>query len=353
MSLVLEKEVQGETQLPTLSHFEKMHEFIAGRTISAAIYVAAKLKIADELANGPLDCMTLADRLGVQPERLYRLMRALAGEGVFYEREDRFFSLEPLGKTLCIGPGSMRDLILMCGSPWHWQLWGGLSYTIQTGEPYFEDHFGEHFFTYIKKHEDIRKEFNAAMTSLSCISNRIISENVNFTEAKIVVDVGGGHGGLLLSIMQNNVHLHGILFDLPDTIAEVNNELIPTQIKERLQLTGGDFFKKVPRNADYYIVKHVFHGLDTDQCQSVLENIRKSGSEGFTLLIVELVIPDRNESSYSKFNDLGMMLMSKTGRERTKTELVSLLDSSGFTVVSITPSVFGLSLIEAKLIPAG
>lgn len=333
---------------PSIQDFEKMHDFVAGRAISAAIYVAAKLGIADKLKDGSVHFEQLANDLNVSSDALYRLLRALSGEGIFIEYEDGNFSLTALGATMCSGPNSLADLIVMCGDPWHWTMWGGLIYSIKTGEPYFEKHFNEDFFSYIKESGEVRKGFNAAMSSLSSLSNRAISETFDFSDTKLLVDIGGGQGGLLISILKKHPQLNGILFDLPKTINSAKKIIQSEGLSARCHLSSGDFFKSVPKEGDVYIIKHVFHGLNDDQCISILKNVKKSARRYFRLLIVELIIPEANKPSYSKFNDLGMMLLSKTGRERTIQQFTDLLNRSEMDVISVTPSYMGLSVVEAK-----
>ncbi|MCW0218102.1 MAG: hypothetical protein OJI67_07245, partial [Prosthecobacter sp.] len=130
------------TEQPTLADFEAMHDYLSGYTLSSAVYVAAKLAIADELVDGPLSIASLASVLSVNESALYRLMRALASAGIFCELPDRLFKLTALAATMRSDTlNSLRGLIMMCGSQWHWQTWGGLLHTVQTGEPFFIEHF--------------------------------------------------------------------------------------------------------------------------------------------------------------------------------------------------------------------
>lgn len=334
--------------MPSLHDFEKMHDFIAGRAISAAVYVAAKLGIADKLKEGPQNYQHLANSLCVDSAALYRLLRALAGEKIFLENEDGEFELTRLGSTLCTGNTSLRDLTIMCGDPWHWEMWGGLLQTIQTGIPYFESYFGKPFFSYIKENPEVADGFNAAMSSLSSLSNYVISETVNFDAAQQVVDVGGGQGGLLISILKKYPHLSGILYDLPKTIESTRFLFQQEGLSDRCALVSGDFFVSVPAGADIYIVKHVLHGLSDDQSTTLLKHIRSAAKDPFRLFIVEMMIPAANLTSYSKFNDLGMMMLSKTGMERTEDQFKNLLETAGMEIVSINSLCMGLAIIEAR-----
>lgn len=334
--------------LPTLIDIERMHDIVAGRASAAAVYVAAKLGIADQLISSPKNCSQLAEILNVNPKALYRLMRALASIQVFTELADERFALTPMASTMRSDiPNSMRPLIIMCGSPWHWTTWGGLLDTIETGKPYFVKHFNSEFFPYAQKNPDVADEFNAAMTSLSSLSDYAIAHIYDFSSARKIVDVGGGKGSLLLSILNSNPNIQGILFDLPKAIDAAKQRISLERLEQRCMAISGDFFENVPEGGDVYIIKHVLHGIDKQQAIKIFKNIKNVIKPEGKVLIIEMVIPESNAPSYSKFNDLGMMLLSDTGQERTEAELKDILADSGFSLSRIIPIQMGICIIEA------
>lgn len=336
------------TKAPDLSNFEKIHEIISGRAYSAAVYVAAKLGIADLLVDRSEATEELAKKLNVDERSLYRLMRALASIGIFEELAEKNFRMTVLASTLRSDiPNSIRDLAIMCGSDWHWQTWGGLIYTVRTGKPFFSEHFGQEFFPYIKKNEETEKEFNAGMTSLSSLTNYAIADQYNFSNIKVVVDIGGGHGGLLQAILKLHRKVEGILYDLP-SVAEAAKSLWGNdETSHRVKIEGGDFFSAIPSGGDIYILKHVLHGLDNEQSSRLLKNIASAIPKDGKLLIIEMIIPGMNMPSYSKFNDLGMMLLSGSGQERQHHEFEQIISSSGLTMKHVLPAHFGICIIEA------
>lgn len=334
----------------SVNNIEKMHDYISGRAYSAAIYVAAKLKIADYLSEKNSHYHDLAKSISVKPEPLYRLLRALASIGIFSEISQGIFSMTELANTLVSNnKNSMRDLAIMCGEPWHWDTWGGLLYTVQTGGPYFVKHFGVDFFPYIKDNIEVGKRFNNAMTSLSSLSDDAISKKIDFSKTKSLVDIGGGKGGLVAAILDRYQNINAVLFDLPETLEEMNEFISTRGLKGRCKAIGGDFFDKVPEGGDTYIVKHVMHGMNDDQAVNILNNIKNVSHTKTRILIVEMMIPDENEPSFSKFNDLGMMLLSETGKERTKKEFESILQHASLSWHKTTPIHMGLYVIEAHM----
>lgn len=335
------------TKDPGILNFEKIHEIISGRAYSAAVYVAAKLGIADLLVDGMETTEELAKKLNVDEQSLYRLMRALASIGIFEELSEKNFRMTALASTLRSDiPNSIRDLAIMCGSDWHWKTWGGLIYTVRTGKPFFSEYFGQEFFPYIKKNEEAEKEFNAGMTSLSSLTNYAIADQYNFSSVNVIVDIGGGHGGLLQAILKLHRKVEGILYDLPSVVEAAKNLWRKDETSHRMKIEGGDFFSAIPSGGDIYILKHVLHGLDDEQSSRLLKNIANAMQKGGKLLIIEMIIPEMNKPSYSKFNDLGMMLLSGRGQERQQHEFEQIISSSGLRMKYMLPTHFGICIIE-------
>lgn len=332
---------------PSLADYEKMHDFFAGYTISSAIFAAAKLGIADRLGEEPMTVSHLAKILSVHESSLYRLMRALASVGIFKEVGQQSFVLTTLAATIRKdAANSLRDLIIMCGSNWHWQTWGGLLHTVETGEPAFVDAFKTNFFPYIQKNPEVARDFNAAMTSLSSLSNYAIASSYDFSKARCIVDIGGGQGGLLAAILKQHPNSTGILYDLPEVVASATALLEREQIKQRVEVLGGDFFQSIPQGGSLYMIKHVLHGINQEQSVLLLKNIANVMPSSGKLLIIEMMISEKNKPSYSKFNDLEMMLLSGTGRERTAHEFSEIITQSSLSIARILSMPMGVSLIE-------
>jgi phospholipid N-methyltransferase len=334
--------------LPSIKDFDEIHELISGRAYAAAIYVAAKLNIADLLKDKAKTAIQIAEELNSDPKATYRLLRALASKNIFTENDDGEFELTRLASTLRTDiPNSMRDLAIMCGSDWHWQTWGGLLYSTKNGKPYFPVFFNKDFFSFIKENTEAEKEFNNGMSSLSSINNYAIADKYDFSDAKQIIDVGGGHGGLLQAILKFTSHnTKGLLYDLPSVTEAVKNIWKNDPINQRITIKSGDFFKEVPLGGDVYIVKHVLHGLDDEQSINLLTMIKTAMPQSGKLLIIEMLIPAGNVESFSKFNDLGMMLLSSYGQEREQKQFENIIGKVGLLITRIIPVHFGVCIIE-------
>jgi hypothetical protein len=324
-----------------------MFTLIAGRWVSHLIYVVAKLELADRLKHGPRTVEELAVAAEVQAPALYRVLRALASVGVFAETKDKRFKLTPLAVTLQTAvPGSMHALALLFGEKYMEDAWAQLLDGVKTGEiPFLKAH-GVSEFEYLEKHPDDLTVFGEAMTSVSSTENPAIAAAYKFSGIRTLVDVGGGNGSLLATILKANPKLKGVLFDLPSVSARAKQDRHVTAkgIAERCTLESGDFFEAVPRGGDAYIMKRTLHDWDDQRCAKILANCRSAMSEKGRVLVVDAVIPPGNDPDRGKLLDMQMFVIG--GRERTKQEFATIFREAGLKLTRVVPTKCPLSIVE-------
>jgi hypothetical protein len=313
-----------------------------------AIYVAAKLGVADHLKGGPRSIAELATVTGTHAPSLYRLMRALASIGVFAEDKSGRFALTPMaGALLSDAPNSIRAIAIMTGEDWWWRAWGQIHFGVQTGKSSFEHVHGMRFFDYMKKNPEAGAVFDQAMSAYTSQTAAQVATAYPFHEAAVVVDVGGGRGTLISTILAHHPQLRGIIYDLPATVEAARHLLESRGLLGRCQVLGGDFFEAIPNGGDVYILQHVIHDWDDEHATKILRNCHHAMSPGSRLLLVEMVIPTGNEPFLGKFLDLGVLMMESGARERTESEYRDLLSRTGFHVSRIIPLPSPDSVIEA------
>jgi len=318
-----------------------------GHWIARLIHIAAKLKLADLLKNGPRTADQLAKTTGVQAPALYRVLRALASVGVFAETKNGKFKLTPLAATLQTGvPGSMRGWALMINETYTWQAWEELFYGVKSGKnPFLEAH-GVPIFEYLENHPDDLAVFGESMTSLSGAENPAIAAAFKFPGVRTLVDVGGGHGSLLATILKANPKLNGVVFDQPSVIARAKNDkhVIAKGIAERCTLESGSFFEAVPKGGDAYIMKYILHDWNDEQCVKILSNCRAAMNKKGRVLIVDNVIPPGNDPNWGKLLDIQMLIIG--GRERTRKEFAAMFAQAGLKLKRVLPTKSPLSIVE-------
>jgi SAM-dependent methyltransferase len=322
-------------------------QLASGYWISQAIYIAAKLGIADLLRDGPRTCEDLAQVTGTQARALYRVMRALASVGVFSEVSEGRFALTPLAELLRTGePSSMRALAIMLGEE-SYRAWGELLYSVKTGEPAFDRVFRMRRFEYLSEHPEAAQVFNEAMTGLFGRVHASVVKAYDFSRAGKVVDVGGGNGLLLMLILKANPRTIGMLFETPAVVRDSRKHIEAAGLAHRCEVVAGDFFESIPDGCDTHVLAHVMQSFDDDSCSKILRNCRRSLVRNGGLLLVEPIVPAGNEPSPAKLLDLQMLVVTG-GRQRTRAEYGAILEAAGFRLVRVIPTDSGESVIEAK-----
>lgn len=336
----------AEAPIPVPPEAQLM-QIVAGCFPSQAVYVAAKLGIADLLKGKPLTVAELARQTGTHERALYRVLRCLASLGIFRETEATVFGLTPTAELLVSDhPGSMRDAAVFMGEPWHWSVYGELLHSVTTGKVAWERVHGKEVFPYFLEHPEEYEVFNRAMTSFSTNALPAIVEAYDFAGVTKLADIAGGHGMLLAGFLKANPQLAGLLFDVPQVIEGAPVLLEKEGVADRVELKTGDFFESVPSGADAYVMKFIIHDWDDDRALKILRNIHQVLPAHGRLLLVEMVVPPGNEPHFSKIQDLEM-LVSPGGVERTPDEYRDLLARAGFELRRIIPTKSPLSIVEA------
>jgi SAM-dependent methyltransferase len=322
-----------------------LFEMATAYWLSQAIYVAAKLGIADLLGDGPQSCVALAASTGSDASSLFRLMRALSSVGIFAHRGRDRFALSRLAESLQTDVhGSLRAMVITIGEI-HYQACGNLLHSVQTGSPAFNTVFGASLFDYLQRNVDVADAFNHGMANVSAMLAYAVLMAYDFAGISSIVDVGGGQGKLLEKILQFTPDITGTVFDTASTIERAKQGFANDASSMRCSYVVGDFFGSVPQGADAYLLCGVIHDWD-DRCAiEILRNCRRAMAEKGRVLIVDMVVPDTGARSFSKLLDLNMLAMTG-GRERTKAEFRALLDAADYKLTRIIPTMAPQSILE-------
>ena len=322
-------------------------ELASGFMATHAIYAAAKLGIADTLVEGPLSANDIAARVGSDPDGTYRLLRACATFGVFTEKPDGRFDLTPLARGLRSGtPDSMLPVILMLGDAQYQRPWGHLAATVETGTPGAETAFGTSMWEHLDNEPAFAATFNDAMTRLSALDWPTVRAVYDFTPYARIVDIGGGQGQLLASMLEASPSAEGVLLEREVVVRSAEQHLREAGILTRCRIESGSFFDTAPTDGDLYVMRRVIHDFDDERAAAILANVRRHMPEDSTLLLLESVVPPGNTPHFAKVLDLDMMVFVG-GRERTERQFHTLLDRAGFRITRVIPTISTLSLVEA------
>ena len=335
-----------QTQKPP-AH-DGIFQLLNGLCVAGAIAGLAQLAIPDLVEHGPKSADELAREVGADPRALYRLMRATASVGVLSEGPDGKFSETPMSAVLRSNANpSLRGFAMIHGTEWHARGWAKLDYCVKTGKQAIEEVYGVPIFQFFKQHPEESQLFNQAMSDLSMLDGPAVADAYSFSGIHSLVDVGGGHGLLLATILARNPHLKGTLYEVPHVLEGARNGPLKP-VMDRCTLASGDMFSSVPAGADAYIMKHIIHDWPDDVCIKILKACRKAVNPGGKLLVVDNVILPGNDFAPGKFLDI-QMLIFPGGCERTEKQFRELFAASGWQLSRVIPTAVPESIVEGVL----
>jgi hypothetical protein len=319
-----------------------------GLIVHQALYAAAKLGVADLLQDGPRSTAELARQLEVNESALHRVLRALASQGIFEEISPRTFANNPVSSYLRTGvPGSVRSMVIFWGTENYYRPFGEILYSVRTGKSARTEVFGMDGWEYLKQHSENARIFDDAMTDLSSIMGPAVAGAYDFGRWGSVMDVGGGNGILLASILKAHPRLRGVLADLPHVLERAQQRgFLGGELEARSTMQPCNFFREVPSGCRAYVMKHVIHDWDDEHAQGILANCRRVVPEDGALLLVEWTLPEGNLPSAGKLFDVVMLVMTG-GKERTVEQYRQLLARADFKLNHVIAASPELSILEA------
>lgn len=333
---------------------QELLSLIGAGWTAQAVHVAARLGLADHLADGPLPADELARRCGAHAPSLHRLLRALTSIGVCRELSDGTFDVTATGSLLGSGPDSLRSWAVWWGTDL-WHTWSHLLESVETGVGARTLTGGGDGFGALSADPGAAHTFHEALAELTRLEVQEVCPLLGLDGVERVVDVGGGSGELLVVLLREHPGLHAVLVELAHAVDAARVRLDDAGLASRCELVVGDFFRSVPPGGDAYILKNVIHDWGDDEARVVLGRCRDAMGERGRLLLVDRILPDRfgrtAADQAAARADL-TMLVAQGGRERTEAELRELLGSAGLVVTTVSrgPS---LGVIEARPESAG
>jgi hypothetical protein len=234
-------------------------------------------------------------------------------------------------------PGSMGAMALMHLDAPKWQSWGDLLYSVRTGEMAFPHVHRIEIFEYLRQHPDAATIFQQAMTANTARSGAAITQAYDFSGAGRIIDIGGGHGLFLATILRATPAARGVLFDQPDVVQGASATLAAAGVTDRCEIAGGDFFAEVPQGGDIYLLRQIIHDWDDARARLILANCRRAMPASGKVLVVESAISDNYRQSLSVLQLDLEMLVNYGGLQRTADEYHALFAAAGLKLGNVIP----------------
>ena len=328
----------------------RLFDLIHSHRVTAVIYVAARLGLAELLRNGPQTPGELAKATGADEHALGRLLTALSTIGICSRAGEGGYALTEVGACLDGEAAQSFKGWAIFEAELLSKTWSGMLETVMTGKTAAELQGLANSFELMGRTPELVDKFNLAMTELTRLVTPDILRSYDFSGISHLMDVGGGSGELLGAIAQQNRKLRGTVFDLPRCAGAAGKHLRQIGVSDRVEFVAGDFFTSVPAVADAIILKSIIHDWNDARSISILRNCREALPEGGKLLLVERLMPEKpaatDEDKAHAMSDLNMM-RGPGGAERTKGQYRELIEQSGFALTGVHPAG-RFNVIEAR-----
>jgi hypothetical protein len=327
---------------------QDVHQFslrvVGGFRLSRAVWLAARLRLADHVGPGPATVADLARACAADAASLERVLNALAAAGVFRRDEHGRVEQTPASELLRSDhPRSQRAWLDVVLGGEIFEAWGALEEAVITGRPAFDIRHGAPCFDYYRAHPVAGREFAEAMTSTTRAFEDAILDAEPFGPFELAVDVGGSQGSLLRRLLERQSDARGVVFDLPEVVAGWPAE---APLGGRLRAVAGDFFQTVPDGGDLYLLKFVLHDWGDDHARVILRRVREAVRRDGRVAIVEMVLPESPTAHPGWLMDLNMLALT-TGRERTAPDFTAMLDETGWRLHRIVATASPMSVLVA------
>jgi SAM-dependent methyltransferase len=292
---------------------DTLMQISGGHCVSRALHVVADLGMADALGDVPQTAATLAATTGTNPDILARVLRLLAGYGIFDVQDGAFAHTAASRLLRSDHPQSLRSFVRMMGFPANWRVWEALGDSVRTGGVAARSVMPNGVWTYFAEHPEEGRIFDEAMTGFSHATIPAIVEAYDFSRFNRIADIGGGYGHLLRAVLRAAPTATGVVFDLPQVVEQAALEPL-----ERLRFEAGSFFDEPLPICDAYLIMGVLHDWNDENATNILRAVRRAAPSDATVLVIETIVPDDPARNWERILDMHMLALHGA-KERTET----------------------------------
>lgn len=308
----------------------------------AAIHAVHDLDLLDHIGPAPTSAAEIAERSGLDPDLVRRLVEFLAAERVLDVDEEGNFLPTEQSRLLATleavswAHGTLLRAALRMGEAIR-NGDGRNAWTIAHGKSLFEA---------LGANPDWGRMFGEAMSFSTAVTEPKIFELHQFEPFKVAVDVGGSHGNLMMRLLGDHPDARGIVFDLPETAERAREVVGASDMADRIEIVAGNFCEKVPEGGDLYLLKHILHDWNDAESVAIMKTIRAAMEPGARLAVIERIVPDEYRPDIAYSYDI-VMLLCASGQERRVADFEAMFEEAGFRLDRVTDNPGGVSVLEA------
>jgi hypothetical protein len=334
-------------------HIFAVYGMLLDMYFSMSLQEIVHLKVADHLSEGPQSVEVLAKQVGVQADMLALHMRTMCSKDIFTEIEEGIFAHTEKSRYLQTDiPCSLVSVSELIRSDSQRAVWTpeALAYSLRTGKSAFEHILGENLWSFLGTHPEDLAIANGAVITLSASLNETVAEVCDLTGRQSLVDVGGGDGSFLATLLLKHPEMTGTLLEVPPVIENVQAQQMEPELAGRYTYQAGDFLESVPEGGDAYLLKEILTHWNDENCLKILNNCRRAMAPSGRLYIIEYILqtPPTKPTPYLVTGLIHRQWFDED-YQRTVPQLQRLLDQAGFEFVSYTPTSTDDSILLAQV----
>lgn len=326
---------------------EQILKMITGGWVTQILHAAAATSLADHLHRAPMTAAAFAKAEGLDEAATSRFLNACTSLELTRRGLDGvFIGTSLLDRLRSDHPATLRSFAIMIAARMHWAPWERFVDAVRAGRSQAEQALGADAFTYLSQSPEDERLFSEAMSNFTQIVAKEVARALDTTGASEICDIGGAEGALLMAILAQNASARGVIFDRPSVAALAAAAVVSNGLEDRISIVGGDFFHDVPES-DVYLLKHILHDWNDEECLRILNNCHRRLRSGGRIAIIELVLADGGDPVLAPLMDLNMLVMT-TGRERSFAEYAALLKAAGFADARLVRLDAPHAMVEAS-----
>jgi acetylserotonin O-methyltransferase len=303
---------------------------------SKVMFVAVSLGVFDSLEREPGSAERLAAESKAQSEPMERLLDACAGLGLLSKQDGVYKNLPVASTYLCRGTPTTLVGYILYSDKVLFQLWSNLENAVRQGLPQWTQTFHQEggIFDHFFRTKEATQTFLQGMHGFGILSSPLVVSAFDLSRFKTFVDLGGATGHLAIAACDRYPDMNAIVFDLPQVIDAVREQISSCSVASRIQLRKGDFFdaEQLPQG-DLFGLGRIVHDWPDDKGKGLLRAIYDRLPSGGGILLSEKLLNDEKTGPISAQLQSLNMLVCTEGKERSLGEFRVLLESAGFTQV--------------------
>ncbi len=258
---------------------------IFGAVAFRAVLAAVNLGVFEGLRGGPLSAADLAGRIGADERGVVALLDALGSLGYVSGRDGLYSNTSMTNRWLVReSPESVAAGFDYWGTILR-ELWGDLEGSIRDGAP------RTNLYGWVEAHPEASRDFQEWMVATSRLLGDEISRKLKLpSQARRLLDVGGGHGAYSIALCRRHPQLTATVFDLPEALKAARENVAAEGLEDRIELREGDFLTQgLPTGYDVALLFNIVHGFEAEQNAALLQNVAVALGPGGLVALVEQV----------------------------------------------------------------